>query len=97
MNTTATDILSLPSERVTQIAALTAANAYPQEGIYAREGWPVARSTLCTWHETLSKLVAPLVDAMWTDARRQPILLTDATNVRMQAPKKCKGTEFVKK
>ncbi|NUN15631.1 MAG: IS66 family transposase [Myxococcales bacterium] len=67
---------------------------YRQESIYARENWPVVRSTLCTWHDVLSQKVSSLVEAMWAEARRQPILLTDATKVRMQALKKCKGTHF---
>lgn len=64
------------------------------EGIYAREGLELSRSTLCQWHDSLSTLVAPLLEAMWAHAREQPLLLTDATGVGVQAPRKCKTGHF---
>ena len=51
------------------------------EGIYARDGLELARSTMCGWHEQLLPLVQPLVDAMRADAFEQPYLCTDATGV----------------
>ena len=56
------------------------------EGIYAREGLEMARSTLCSWHEQLADLARPLVEAMWEDGlSASPYLCTDATGVLVQA------------
>lgn len=65
-----------------------------QEGILAREGLELAKSTLCGWHETLADLAAPLVDAMFVDARSSPYLCADATGVLVQAPERCKVGHF---
>jgi transposase len=64
------------------------------EEIYAREGLPLARSTMCGWHATLAELARPLVDAMWRDARGAPYLCTDATGVLVQAKEKCRYGHF---
>ena len=56
------------------------------EHIYAREGLTLNRSTLCGWHEQLADLATPLLDAMLADPLREPVLCTDATGVRVQAP-----------
>jgi transposase len=64
------------------------------EGIYAREGLELAKSTLSTWHDQLRELASPLVDAMFTDAKSAPYLCTDATGVLVQAPEKCKHGHF---
>ena len=64
------------------------------ERIYGREGLDLARSTICGWHEALSDLVTPLVDAMWADARNAPYLCTDATGVLVQAREKCRRGHF---
>jgi transposase len=65
------------------------------ERIYGREGLPVARSTLCTWHEGVAALVAPLVLAMWSDAlAHSAYLCTDATGVLVQALEKCRLAHF---
>ena len=45
------------------------------EGIYARDGLELARSTICGWHFELADLVRPLVEAMRRDAFKQPYLL----------------------
>lgn len=65
-----------------------------QEGIYARDGLDIARSTLCGWHEALATLVAPLIQAMKADAFLAPYLCTDATGVLVQAPERCKNGHF---
>lgn len=65
-----------------------------QESIYAREGVPLARSTLCGWHEQLQGLVQPLVDAMWEDAFESPYLCTDATGVLVQDRQRCRRGHF---
>jgi len=64
------------------------------EGIYAREGLPLSRSTMCAWHLQLAELVQPLLNAMWADARGQPYLCTDATGVLVQAKEKCRHGHF---
>jgi transposase len=64
------------------------------EGIYARDGLDLNRSTLCGWHEQLATLVRPVVDAMLADALRQPLLCTDATGVLVQARERCRTGHF---
>jgi transposase len=64
------------------------------ERIYGREGLQLARSTICGWHEALGALVAPLVEAMWADARGAPYLCTDATGVLVQARERCRRGHF---
>jgi transposase len=67
---------------------------YRMERIYGREGLPLARSTICGWHQELAKLVAPLVVAMWKDAFLSPLLCVDATGVLVQAKEKCRTGHF---
>jgi len=64
------------------------------ERIYGREGFPLARSTICGWHQELAILVAPLVLAMWRDALLAPYLCADATGVLVQALEKCRTGHF---
>jgi transposase len=64
------------------------------EGIYARDGLELAKSTLCTWHEKLAELVRPLVDAMRADALTQPYLCVDATGVLVLAKERCRVGHF---
>ena len=65
-----------------------------QEGIYAREGMELARSTIGHWHFELAELIAPLVAAMRRDAFKQPYICTDATDVLVQQPEKCRTGHF---
>ena len=64
------------------------------EGIYAREGVELARSTICGWHQQLTPLVEPVVAAMRADAFEQPYVCTDATGVLVQAKEKCRRGHF---
>lgn len=64
------------------------------EGIYARDGLELARSTLCGWHLQLADLAKPLIDAMHADCLGEPYLCTDATGVLVQAKDKCKHGHF---
>jgi transposase len=64
------------------------------EGIYARDGLELSKSTLCSWHEQLAVLVKPLVDAMFADALREPLLCTDATGVLVLAKERCRNGHF---
>jgi transposase len=64
------------------------------EGIYGREGLPIPKSTICTWHEELAELVQPLVEAMRVDALKQPYLCTDATGVLVLAKERCRTGHF---
>lgn len=64
------------------------------EGIYAREGMRLARSTVCTWHTELAELAQPLITAMKLDAFDAPYLCTDATGVLVQQEEKCRHGHF---
>lgn len=65
------------------------------ERVYGRDGLPLARSTMCGWHEGVAALVAPLVVAMWSDAlSTAPYLCIDATGVLVQALEKCRLAHF---
>ena len=65
------------------------------ERVYGRDGLPVARSTMCGWHEGVAALVAPLIVAMWADAlRHAAYLCIDATGVLVQALEKCRQAHF---
>jgi len=64
------------------------------EGIYAREGLQVAKSTLCGWHEKVADLVRPVVEAMRSDAFTQPYLCVDATGVLVLAKERCRTGHF---
>lgn len=65
------------------------------ERTYGREGYDVNRSTICGWHEAVAQLTAPLVEAMWDDARANaPYLCTDATGVLVQDVEKCRRAHF---
>lgn len=55
-----------------------------QKAIHAREGLPLARSKICSWHQQLAALVEPLVEAVFADAFKSPYVCVDArlaTNV----------------
>lgn len=64
------------------------------EGIYAREGVLLSRSTMCGWHEQLASFVQPLIDAMRQDAFEASYLCTDATGVLVQAKEQCRRGHF---
>jgi transposase len=64
------------------------------EGIYAREGLPLAKSTLCTWHEQLAALAHSLIAAMLADALNSPYLCVDATGVLVLAKERCRNGHF---
>lgn len=64
------------------------------ERIYARDGWEIARSTMCDWHLEALGLVRPLIAAMFQDALRAPYVCADATGVLVQNADKCKTAHF---
>lgn len=68
--------------------------AHRQEEFYRREGFPLARSTVCEWHINLSKLCDPLLAAMWKDALEQRLLMVDATGVLVQNREACRRAHF---
>jgi len=43
------------------------------EGVYARDGLDLSRSTLCTWHGELGGLARPVYEAMFIDALSSPV------------------------
>lgn len=66
-----------------------------QEQIFAREGLPLARSTMCRWHQELAAMCKPLVIAMKAEAIAvSPYLCLDATGVLVQAREACKRCHF---
>lgn len=67
---------------------------YRLESVYARDGLPLARSTICSWHDAIGELVSPLVDAMFDDAMLAPYICVDATGVLVQAKVKCRRAHF---
>lgn len=64
------------------------------ERVYGREGFELARSTICDWHMALANLLRPLIAAMWKDAFQAPYLCVDATGVLVQALDKCRNAHF---
>lgn len=64
------------------------------EGIAAREGFELPRSTVCGWHFALHELLKPLIAAMRHDALQQPYLCTDSTGVLVQQAEKCRNGHF---
>jgi len=67
---------------------------YRLERIWGREGIDLARSTICGWHGQLAALAAPLLEAMWEEARKAPWLCIDATGVLVQDLEKCRSAHF---
>jgi transposase len=66
-----------------------------QEGIFAREGVPITRGTMCGWAAAANTLAHLVVDAMEKDARKHAhVIATDATGVLVQANEKCKSGHF---
>ncbi len=66
-----------------------------QEGIFAREGVPITRGTMCGWAAAANTLAHLVVDAMEEDARQHAhVIATDATGVLVQANEKCKNGHF---
>jgi len=59
---------------------------YRQEGIFARAGLAVARSTLGQWVGACGVQLQPLVDAMRAELLTQPMLHADETPVAMLDP-----------
>ena len=59
---------------------------YRQEGIYARAGLAIPRSTLAQWIGACGVQLQPLVDAMRSELMRQPVLHADETLVAMLDP-----------
>jgi transposase len=65
-----------------------------QESIFKREGLRLARSTLGDWVQGSTELLGRIVDALWDDAKTQPVVLADATGVLVQALDECKRAHF---
>jgi hypothetical protein len=59
-----------------------------QEGISRRDGFTLSRSTLCGWLDPAEKVLGPIVDAMFHDAKKAPNLAVDATGAAVRGPKK---------
>ena len=59
---------------------------YRQEGIYARAGLAIPRSTLALWVGSTGVALAPLVEAMRQDLMNRTVLHADETPVSMLEP-----------
>lgn len=59
---------------------------YRQQQAFARVEIPLRRQTLCDWIGWCSDQVAPVVRAMADFLRREPLIQSDETPVRMQLP-----------
>jgi transposase len=59
---------------------------YRQEGIFARAGLAIARSTLAKWVGACGVQLQPLVDAMRAELLTQPALHADETPVAVLDP-----------
>ncbi|HEY2732703.1 MAG TPA: transposase, partial [Polyangiales bacterium] len=61
-----------------------------QERISTRQGFPVPRSTLCSWFSAACSYTGRIVDAMFAEAKSQSFCIaTDATGAPVRAPKSC--------
>ena len=66
-----------------------------QEGIFKREGFRIARSTLGEWVQASTTLLGHVFDAMWKDAKENASYsIVDATGVLVQAKDECKRAHF---
>lgn len=66
-----------------------------QERIFARQGVPFKRSTLCGFVQGCSNLLRHVTDSMWIDAKKNsPLLFTDACGVLIQEPERCRRGHF---
>jgi transposase len=65
-----------------------------QERIFRREGVPFARSTLCQWVQRSTALLSHITEAMWTESKTAPLLLTDGCNVLIREPERCRRGHF---
>lgn len=64
------------------------------EGIVARQGVTLARSTLCGWVEACATLLSVLVEAMAKDALKAHCIAMDATGVLVQNKDRCRRGHF---
>jgi transposase len=61
-----------------------------QERISSRQGFPVPRSTLCSWFSAAYSYTGRIVDAMFAEAKSQSFCIaTDATGAPVRAPNSC--------
>jgi len=63
---------------------------YRQEGIFARAGMALSRSTLAQWVGVCGVQLQPLLDALKTELLAHPVLHADETPVEMLSPGKKK-------
>ena len=59
---------------------------YRLEGIFARHGVDLSRSTLCDWAAGCASLLTPLYELMKADVLRSRLIHTDDTRVPVQEP-----------
>jgi len=64
------------------------------ENIFARQGLPFAKSTMCQWIEGCHELAHGIVTAMWKELLACPYVAVDATGVLVQSKERCKRGHF---
>jgi transposase len=64
---------------------------YRLEGIFARSGLEIARSTMCAWMLAVAILVKPLYELMGGRVRQSKVIHTDDTRVPVQHEGQCKS------
>ena len=67
---------------------------YRLEQIFAHQGVPIARTTLCDWVIQSGLALRPLVERMLELLKQQPVIFSDDTPVALQAPGKTRETRF---
>lgn len=69
---------------------------YRGEDIFSRLGWPVRRSTMCGWLQSLALLSMPLVMRMKHLVLQSKVIHTDDTKIKMLDPGagKCREAKF---
>lgn len=66
-----------------------------QAGIFKRDGFKIARSTLGEWVQASTSMLKRIVDAMWEDAKTNASYsIVDATGVLVLAKDQCKRAHF---
>ncbi|BBA32093.1 uncharacterized protein sS8_0124 [Methylocaldum marinum] len=67
---------------------------YRIEQIFARQGVPIARTTLCDWVIQSGWQLQPLVERMLALLKQQPVIFSDDTTVAVQDRGKTRETRF---
>ncbi len=67
---------------------------YRIEQIFAHQGVPIARATLCDWVLGCGAALKPLAERMLALLKQQAVIFSDDTTVQVQSPGKTRETRF---